>query len=318
MVKVVFFGTPAFAVPSLEGMLAAGHDVAAVVTQPDRRRGRGQRTSPSPVKTAAAAANLAVLQPQRMRDPTFLAAMSQAAPTIGVVAAYGRILPDEVLSIPALGTINVHASLLPRYRGAAPIHRAVMAGDTETGITMIRLVSEMDAGPMLARATHPIGPSDTSEELEHALADLGATLLIETLRAFEQDRVLEKEQDHVLATFAPRLTREDGRIDWARPAQRLHDQVRGLHPWPHAATYLGDSRLLILRTRVLDCPGEGRAPGEILEARGDRLVVQCGDDTSLAITRLQSEGRAGMETRAFLSGHPGRLNARLTLAPTTS
>lgn len=316
--RVVFFGTPDFAVPSLEGMLAAGHDVAAVVTQPDRRRGRGQRTSPSPVKAAAVAANLAVLQPQRMRDPTFLAAMAQAAPTLGVVAAYGRILPDEVLSIPALGTINVHASLLPRYRGAAPIHRAVMAGDTETGITMIRLVAEMDAGPMLARATHPIGPDDTSEELEQGLAALGATLLIETLRAFEEERVLEKDQDHVMATFAPRLTREDGRIDWTRPAQRLHDQVRGLHPWPHAATYLGDRRLLILRTRVLDCPGDARAPGVILEARGDRLVVQCGDGTSLAITRLQPEGRAGMEARAFLSGHPITLDARFTLTPTSS
>ena len=303
--------------PSLEAMLAAGHEVAAVVTQPDRRRGRGQRTTPSPVKAAATAAGLPVLQPERMRDPNFLFALVDATPALGVVAAYGRILPDEILETPAHGTINVHASLLPDYRGAAPIHRAVMAGETETGITMIRLVAEMDAGPMLARATQTIGPDDTSEELDRSLAELGASLLVETLQAVEDGRVREEEQDHAKATFAPRLTREDSPLNWARPARRLHDQVRGLQPWPLAATYLGGRRLLLLRTRVLDDPGPGRPPGTVLEARGDRLVVQCGESSTLAVSRLKQAGRGAMETRAFLSGRPITLPARLGPAPTS-
>lgn len=305
MVRVVFLGTPAFAVPTLERLLASAHEVAAVVTQPDRPRGRGQRVSESPVKQLAAARGLPVLQPERMKDPAFVEALAALAPDLGVVAAYGKMLPDRLLALPRLGMINVHASLLPAYRGAAPIHRAVMAGETETGITIIRLVREMDAGPMLRRAALPIDADDDAETLERALAALGAVTLLQAADDLESGRAAEEEQDHARATFAPRLTRADGAIDWSRTAGQVHDQVRGLHPWPRAFSHLGGARYLIHRTAVVEPPGEApAAPGQVLEAAGDRLVVAAGSGTAVAILEIQPEGRRALPARAFLAGHP--------------
>lgn len=305
MVRVVFLGTPAFAVPTLERLLASAHEVAAVVTQPDRPRGRGQRVSESPVKQLAAARGLPVLQPERMKDPAFVEALAALAPDLGVVAAYGKMLPDRLLALPRLGMINVHASLLPAYRGAAPIHRAVMAGETETGITIIRLVREMDAGPMLRRAALPIDADDDAETLERALAALGAVTLLQAVDDLESGRAAEEEQDHARATFAPRLTRADGAIDWSRTAGQVHDQVRGLHPWPRAFSHLGGARYLIHRTAVVEPPGEApAAPGQVLEAAGDRLVVAAGSGTAVAILEIQPEGRRALPARAFLAGHP--------------
>ena len=304
MVRVVFLGTPAFAVPTLERLLASAHEVAAVVTQPDRPRGRGQRVSESPVKQLAAARGLPVLQPERMKDPAFVEALAALAPDLGVVAAYGKMLPDRLLALPRLGMINVHASLLPAYRGAAPIHRAVMAGETETGITIIRLVREMDAGPMLRRAALPIDADDDAETLERALAALGAVTLLQAVDDLESGRAAEEEQDHARATFAPRLTRADGAIDWSRTAGQVHDQVRGLHPWPRAFSHLGGARYLIHRTAVVEPPGEApAAPGQVLEAAGDRLVVAAGSGTAVAILEIQPEGRRALPARAFLAGH---------------
>ena len=227
------------------------------------------------------------------------------------------MLPDAILHTPTLGTINVHASLLPRYRGAAPVHRAIMAGERETGITMIRLVRQMDAGPMLARAVHPIGEDDTSELAERALAELGASLLLSTVAALAVGRAVEDEQDHTLATLAPRLTREDGRIDWTLPAETIRNVIRGLHPWPHAYTFLHATRLLVLRGTVeprsdATDPGAPVSPGAILVARGDQLHVACGDDTVLALHELQPEGRKRLSTRAFLAGHAIALPASFT------
>ena len=307
--KVVFFGTPAFAVPTLERLIASPHEVVAVVTQPDRPRGRGQRVSESPVKQLANAHGIPVLQPQRMKDPPFVDALTAVASDLGVVAAYGRILPDQLLSLPRLRMINVHASLLPRYRGAAPIHRAVMAGETETGITIIRLVREMDAGPMLRRTTRPIGPDDTSDVLERELAEIGAALLMQTVDDLDHGRASEEQQDHALATPAPRLTKSDGVIDWSLPASRVHNQVRGLHPWPHAFSYLHGARYVIRRTALTEpAPpaqaGRLRKPGEVGEAAGDRLIVATGMGTAVAILEIQPEGRRPLPTRAFLAGHP--------------
>ena len=309
MVKIVFFGTPVFAVPTLERLIASRHEVIAVVTQPDRPRGRGQRVSESPVKQVAQASGIPVLQPQRMKDLAFLDALTTMAPDLGVVAAYGKILPDQLLTLPRLRMINVHASLLPRYRGAAPIHRAVMAGETETGITIIRLVREMDAGPMLRRAARPIGPDDTSDVLERKLAELGAALLMETVDDLDCGRASEEQQDHALATPAPRLTRDDGAIDWSLPASTVHNQVRGLHPWPHAFSYLNGARYVVRRTAVAEpAPptedGALRKPGEVVEAAGDRLTVATGMGTAVAILEIQPEGRRPLLTRAFLAGHP--------------
>jgi methionyl-tRNA formyltransferase len=320
--KIIFFGTPAFAVPSLERLVSGGAEVVAVVTQPDRRRGRGQQSRPSAVKVAALAHGIPVLQPERAADPVFGTQLTAAEPDLGVVAAYGKMLPDAVLETPRLGTINVHASLLPRYRGAAPIHRAIIAGERETGITMIRLVRQMDAGPMLARAVYPITEDDTSELAERALADLGATLLLDTVAALDSGRAMEAEQDHDQATFAPRLTREDGRVDWTQPAETVRNLIRGLHPWPHAYTFLHSTRYLLLRGNVEPGPGTvagtARAPaGTILVARGDELHVACGHETVLALHELQPEGRKRLSTRAFLAGHPIALPAAFQAHPET-
>jgi len=321
MVKTVFFGTPAFAVPTLERLLASPHDVAGVVTQPDRPRGRGQRMSPSPVKAVALANGLSLFQPERMKDPNFVGALDGLKPDIGVVAAYGRLLPDRLLELPRLGMINVHASLLPKYRGAAPIHRAVMAGERESGITIIKLVSEMDAGPMLRWEALPIAPDDTSASLEPQLAELGAELLVTTIDALEAGRVIEHEQDTNQVTFAPRLTHDDGQIDWTRTALEIHNQVRGLHPWPHAFGYLDGVRYLLLLTRVVEdqAPNSGNAPpvvGQILEAAKDRLIVAAGQQTALALLELQPEARRPLATRPFLAGH--RLAPGAIFRPTSS
>jgi methionyl-tRNA formyltransferase len=299
--RVVFFGTPAFAVPTLDALLASHHPVVGVVTQPDRRRGRGQKTTDAPVKSRALAAGIPLLQPDKLKAPDFLPALATLGADLGVVAAYGRILPDAVLAAPRLGLINVHASLLPGYRGAAPVHRAVMAGEPETGVTIMRVVQALDAGPMLAAARRPIGADDTSVEVERDLARIGAALLVDIVDRLAAGTARETAQDEALATYAHRLTKEDGLMDWSRAARDLHNQVRGLHPWPHAQTFLNGQRLIVLRSRVSGEPGTA-PPGTILTARGDVLAVAAGSGV-LDIVELQAEGRRPLETREFLAGH---------------
>ena len=307
MVRVVFFGTPAFAVPTLRGLVESEHSVVAVITQPDRPRGRGQRVSDSPVKTLAVAEELSVLQPGRANDPAFLAQMMALTPDLGVVAAYGKLLPDTLLTTPRLGMINVHASLLPKYRGAAPIQRAVLSGETETGITIIRLVREMDAGPMLGRVTRPIGPDETSDLIERDLATLGADVLMRVVDQLATGRSSEEPQDHRLAIRAPRLTKTDGVIDWTRSSAAVHNQVRALHPWPHASSHLDGRRYVILRSHPgspsdIQPTAHPPVPGEVLEAARDRLVVATGHGT-LDILEIQPEGRRALAVRDFLAGH---------------
>ena len=317
MVKIVFFGTPVFSAPTMERLLASPNPVVAVVTQPDRPRDRGHQTSESPVKQLARSRSIPVLQPEKLKDPTFLDSLATLQPDLGVVAAYGKILPEAVLAAPRLGLINVHASLLPKYRGAAPVHRAIMAGEPRTGITIIRLVREMDAGPMLASEARDIGPDETSDVVERDLAQLGAELLLHCVDALDAGGAREVAQDEHQATYAPRLTKIDGLIDWSDPAHVVHNRVRGLHPWPHAYTFLGDARYVILRTAA--CRDDEQAqrgaavprpsPGQILEARGDRLVVAtgpagpAGHGSAVAILRIQPEGRRALTTREFLAGH---------------
>jgi methionyl-tRNA formyltransferase len=300
--RVAFFGTPDFAVPTLQRLLASPHKVVAVVTQPDRPRGRGQRTAPSPVKAIAERHAIAVLQPDRLKDEAFLSALGALAPDCGVVVAYGKILPEAVLSLPRLGSLNVHASLLPRYRGAAPIERAVMAGERETGITIMRVVRALDAGPMLAAATRPIDPDETSVTIEEDLARTGATLLLDVLGRLDEG-VPEEPQDEAHSTYAPRITREDGLIDWIRPARAIHNQVRALHPWPHAFTFLRGTRFIVLRTRAIEPTGRSmEPPGRIVVATGDSLRVATGAG-SVDILQIQPEGRRPMLAREFLAGH---------------
>jgi methionyl-tRNA formyltransferase len=299
--RIGFFGTPEFAVPTLQKLIDSRHDVVAVVSQPDRPKGRGQKEQPTPTKVTAEAAGIAVLQPVRIRDDEFLGAVRAMRLDLGVVAAYGKILPDDLLAIPRLGMINVHASLLPEYRGAAPVHRAVIDGRTETGVTIMRVVRELDAGPMFARVTRPIGRDDTSLEVERALAATGGDLLLEVVERVAANTATEEPQDHARASYAHKLTKAEGTIDWALPAGRIHNLVRGLQPWPLVSTHLGDRRFLLHRTGRTEDRSEA-VPGTIVEAAGDRLEVVAGDGEVLRILQLQPEGRRVMTAREFLAG----------------
>jgi len=297
----VFFGTPAFAVPTLEALLASSHRVVGAVTQPDRPRGRGQRLEPTPVKVTAERAGIPVLQPERLKDDAVIDRIRQLDADLGVVAAYGRILPQRLIDVPRLGMINVHASLLPRWRGAAPIHRAVIAGDTETGVTIMRVVLALDAGPMLAHRRAVIGPEDTSADLETRLAGAGASLLVETADRIGEGPLVEESQDESLVTYAARLERRESAIDWQRSAREIHNQIRGLQPWPLAAALLQGRRVLLLRSTVATDVPSGAAPGLVVAVEPDALVVATGDG-AIRLTTIQPEGRPPMAVRAFLSG----------------
>ena len=313
---VVFFGTPQFAVPTLQHLLDSRHTVAGVVTQPDRPRGRGQHVSDLPVKALAVERRLPVLQPERLKPPDVAAALHAWQPDLGVVAAYGKIIPEHLLAIPRFGMINVHASLLPKFRGAAPVHRAVIDGEPETGVTIMRLVKELDAGPMLAKATRPIGPDETSDVVERALADLGARLLVTVVDQIAAGNAHEEAQDPTRATYAPRLTKEDGLIDWSQPAVAIHNRVRGLYPWPHAYAFLDGARLIVLGThRRVEAGRKGppyASPGTVVRVERDAILVATGHGEELAIVALQPEGRRAMTVAEFLAGRPVTPGAAFT------
>ena len=323
--RIVFFGTPAFAVPTLDALIASPHIVVGAVTQPDRPRGRGQKMSDAPVKARALSAGLPLLQPERMKDPVFLDGLADWNADLGVVAAYGRILTDQLLAIPRLGMINVHGSLLPRYRGAAPVHRAVIAGDRFTGVTIMRVVKALDAGPMLAKEQRAIGPDETSEDVEQALARLGAGLLIAVVDQIARGNTNDTAQDASAVTYAHKITKDDGAIDWSWPTKRIHNLIRGLHPWPHGFSFLGGTRVIIRRSAIEAPSDVGRAPsdppGTIVEADGDRLIVATGDGL-LRLTEVQAEGKRPMAARDFLAGHrliPGhRFEPQVRLKPDTT
>jgi methionyl-tRNA formyltransferase len=311
--RVVFFGTPAFAVPTLDALLESHHAVVAVVTQPDRPRGRGHRTSDAPVKARAVEAQLPVLQPNRLKDADFVSAFADLKSDLAVVAAYGKILPESLIATPRLGMINVHASLLPKYRGAAPVHRAVIAGERETGVTIMRVVKALDAGPMMAKAPRLIGPDETSDVVEAGLARLGASLLRDVVDQLAAGSATETRQDDGLATYAHRLTKDDGIVDWTRTAAQIHDLIRGLHPWPHAFSYLDGRRLILLRSSP-DLAAVTQPPGTIVEAAGDALVVATASGT-LRILQLQPEGKRPLSAREFLTGHRVSAGARFEHEP---
>ena len=318
---IVFFGTPQFAVPTLEHLLASRHRVALVVTQPDKRRGRGQKVTDSPVKAAALAQGIPVYQPERLRDPEVAQTLRQHAPDLGVVVAYGKLIPDELLRLPRLGMVNVHASLLPKYRGAAPVHRAVINGDEQTGVTIMQVVKALDAGDMLAKSTRRIDPDDTSDVLERALADDGARLLLPVLDQLESGTARPEPQDHAASTYAARLTKEEGLVDWSQSARQIYNRVRGLYPWPHAYTFLEGTRLILLKVQLKrDTTSEVRlksdtmrAPGTIVDVTRNSIDVETGSGR-LSILELQPEGKRPMEAREFLSGRNVRPGMRFDSA----
>ncbi len=302
--RAVFFGTSEFATPTLRALMDSPVEVAAVFTQPDRPAGRGRRLTPPPVKTLALEAGLPVLQPERIRSTD----IAEFRPDVGVVAAYGQILSRKLLGVPRLGLLNLHPSLLPRWRGAAPIQRALLEGDAETGVCVMRVAPELDAGAVLARRSLPIGARDTSGSLYDKLAALGAGQMVATLLALENGEVAEEPQDEAKVTYAEKLQKEEAKLDWRLPASRLDRQIRGLNPWPVAETSwpsMGNPVRIWRAWPVAE--GSGGAAGEVLglaespEGEGIRVAAGVGD---LVILEIQPPGRKKMDGGAFARGYP--------------
>ena len=294
-------GTPDFAVPSLEALLGAGHTVCGVFTQPDKPKNRGMKLQPTPVKECALSHGIPVFQPVKLRDGTALEQIRALAPELIVVAAYGRILPQDILDCPPKGCINVHSSLLPRYRGAAPINWAILNGDGETGVTIMHMAAALDAGDIIAQASAPIGPDETAPELTARLAELGGALLAETVARIEAGTAERIPQEEEQATLAPMLGKELSPLDFSRSAQALHDQVRGLLPWPAATARVGGVRCKIFATAAERGSG---GPGTVLEAGKNGILIACGGDTALRILELQPDGGKRMRAADYLRGHP--------------
>jgi len=309
-IRIVFMGTPPLAATVLEALLAEPSlEVAAVVTQPDQPRGRELKLQPSAVKELALSKNLPLLQPERARHPEFLEQLRAFAPDLIAVAAYGQILPQALLDIPKFGCLNVHTSLLPRYRGAAPIQWAILNGDTATGVTIMKMDAGLDTGPIVAEERTPIEPADNAQTLHDRLARIGGALLVRTIPDYIAGRIVPRPQPAEGATYARKITKEDGKLDWTQPALTLWNRVRGLTPWPGAFTHLqratGPVLLKIHRAEVAEA-GTGAAPaapGEILSANRDGIVVACGEG-ALRILELQREGGKRLIAAAFLAGHP--------------
>ena len=303
--RIVFMGTPDFAVPSLEALVRGGHEVVGVFSQPDKPVGRHQnKLQPTPVKVCAQSHEIPVFQPTTLRDGEALALLKQLAPELIVVAAYGKVLPDEILALPAKGCINVHSSLLPKYRGAAPINWAVVNGDQETGVTIMDMAHELDAGDIIAQVKTPIGPDELVEQVHDRLAALGGELLGQVVEQIAQGKASRTPQDPDQVTYAPMLSRALSPIDWSQSAQAIHNKIRGLNPWPATSTdILGGEPVKVFRSQVTGRTAKG-APGTILGGGNDGIEVLCGDGTVLRILELQAPGSRRMSAGDYLRGHP--------------
>ncbi len=299
--KLVFCGTPQFAVPSLEKLAAEKFDVQLVVTQPDRPQGRGMELTAPPVKQSALKLGLPVIQPDKIKkNEEFQTQLRALAPDAIIVVGYGRIIPPWMLELPRFGNINVHASLLPKYRGAAPIQWAIANGEKITGITTMHLNEGLDTGDILLQRELAIGDEDTSVTLAPRLAEMGADLLAETLRGLEQKRIVARPQDHSQATLAPILTKKDGFVDFNRTAQEIHNRLRGFQPWPGAYTRFRGKNLKFVEVKPA-AGGQG-TPGE-LHVQGDQLLVSCAEQTTLQLLHMQPEGKKSMPARDFINGY---------------
>jgi methionyl-tRNA formyltransferase len=310
--KIIFCATPEFALPSLRHLLAQpDFQIAGVVTQPDRPRGRGHATSGSPVKEAAVSAGVPVYQPDRIKSDEAFEYFNLIAPDAVVIIAYGQIIPQRLIEIPRLGWINLHGSLLPKYRGAAPIHRAIINGEARTGLTTMLIDAGLDTGPMMLKFETEIGPDETAPALYARLADAGAPLVAETLRALERGTIVPTPQDNSQASFAPPLKKEEGQIDWSLPAHQIYNRIRGLQPWPGAFTSFR-GKYCAIWGRPIPTPNRGASfptspkaatcpPGEI-RIGGGNLSVACGDGTALRLEFVQLEGRKRMTALEFANG----------------
>ena len=300
--RILFMGTPEFAVASLKRLVEDGHEICGVFTQPDRPKNRGHKLAFSPVKEYALSQGLTVYQPTKMRDGTALALVRELHPELIVVAAYGRILPEDILNTPPYGSINVHSSLLPKYRGAAPINWAILNGERETGVTIMYMAKELDAGDILHVLKTDIDPQEDAQALTARLAELGAEALHEAIGKIESGTVARTAQDHAAHTYAPMLDKSLSPMDFSRSAQQLHDQVRGLVPWPSASMVLAGKPVKVHHTAV---GGETSAPaGSVVEADKNGLAIACGDGRLLRVLELQGEGGKRMAAADYLRGHP--------------
>ena len=304
--RILFMGTPDFAVASLKALVEAGHEICGVFTQPDKPKNRGHKLAFSPVKEYALTQNLPVYQPLKMRDGTALELVRELHPELIVVAAYGRILPENILDTPPYGSINVHSSILPKYRGAAPINWAILNGESVTGVTIMYMAAQLDAGDVIRCAETPIDPDEDAQTLTERLAQLGADTLLQAVEDLEKGTATRTPQDHTQFTYAPMLDRSLSPLDFTKPARQLHDQVRGLIPWPCASMTLNGGDVKVYRTAVEE--ETAAVPGTIVEANKKGIAVACGDGKLLRILELQPQGGKRMPAAAYLAGHPVKTN----------
>ena len=305
--RLVFMGTPDFAVPSLKALVEAGFEVAGVFTQPDKPKNRGMKLQATPVKEYAITQNLPVYQPAKMRDGEALAILKELQPDLIVVAAYGKLLPVDILELPRLGCINVHSSLLPKYRGAAPINWAILNGEDESGVTIMHMAEGLDTGDIILQEKTPITLDDTATTLHDRLAEMGARLVVKAAAELEAGTAQRISQDDARSCYAPMLSKELSPMDWNRTARQLHDQVRGLAPWPSAIAQLDGVRCKVWAT-ALTGERSGKPAGTIVQADKKALKIVCGDGQVLRIDELQPDGKKRMAATAFLLGHPIQVN----------
>ena len=308
--RIIFMGTPEFAVPTLAALHDAAHEIVAVYTQPPRPAGRGKKLQPSPVQREAEIRHLDVFSPVSLKLPAEQAKFAAFDADLAVVAAYGLILPQPILDAPRLGCLNVHASLLPRWRGAAPVQRAIEAGDSVTGVTIMQMEAGLDTGPMLATAATTITATDTAANLHDRLSTMGAQLLVETLARLECGAVTRQPQDNTLATYAAKLNKDEARLDWSGDADALARRIRAFNPWPVVHTTLDGKPLRLWLATASDATGPAQPPGTVLAADAGGIRVQCGQG-ALVITQLQAEGGRPLDARAFLNGRPLPPGSRL-------
>lgn len=302
--RILFMGTPDFAVPSLKALIEAGHEICGVFTQPDKPKNRGMKLQAPPVKEVAIAHDIPVYQPVSVKDGTALEIIQQLAPELIVVAAYGRILPNAILEYPAKGCINVHSSLLPKFRGAAPIHWAVLSGETETGVTIMHMAQELDAGDIIDQARTSIDPDESVEAVHDRLAELGGKLLVDVVAKIADGTATRTPQDSSQATYASMLSREMSKVDWNMPAKAIHDKIRGLSPWPAASTDVISGDTIKLFGSVNTGEATSAQPGTIVSAGKQGIDIACGDGKILRIVQLQAAGGKRMAAADYLRGHP--------------
>lgn len=304
--RIVFMGTPDFAVPCLKALIESGEDVCAVFTQPDKPKGRGYKLAPPPVKELALTHKIPVFQPESLKKGEDAKAavekLREISPDLIVVVAYGKILPKEVLEIPKLYCINVHASLLPKYRGAGPIQWSVLNGENETGVTTMIMAEGLDTGDMLLKKSTPIGEDETASELHDRLSVLGAELLLETIERVKLENITPEKQDDKLSSYAPMLTKELCGIDFSKPAREVHNQIRGLSDWPCATAEVNGKKLKFYKSKFIADAGKGFKPGEIID-NNERLIIACGDGNAVEILQLQAECGKRMNTADYLRGN---------------